>query len=111
MNEPMIRIEETYPNEDAPRVSDVPASRRSEAHEAARQNAVLFLSVYGKAAMGAGIRVRVLALCVVCDGTGERDHVRVERNGYVVVSAHVCSGPGHEPRVLDDQIFRIEPRS
>ena len=110
MNKPMIRIEETYPNEDAPRVRDVPASARHAAQETARENAIRFLSVYGKAAVGAGIRVRVLALCLVCDGTGERDHVRVERNGYVIVQARVCSGEHHEPRVLDDEIFRIEPK-
>lgn len=110
MSEPMIRIEETYPNEKTPRVRDVPSSAWHQAQDTAREQAIEFLSLYGKAAVGAVVRVRVLALCLVCDGTCERDHVRVERNGYGVVRAYVCSGASHEPRVMEDEIFRIEPK-
>ena len=109
-NEQQISIVEIYPDEVRPRTSVFPLSQRGEATKLARERAIEFLSLFGKAAAGAVVRVRVLALCPACDGTGEVPLDRAERHGYVVLRSAVCEGPSHEPRVLSDQIFRVGPK-
>lgn len=109
-NEQQISIVEIYPDEDASRTSYLPLSQRTEATKLARGRAIEFLSLFGKAAAGAVVRVRVLALCPACDGTGETPIDRTERHGYGVLRSAVCDGPSHEPRVLSDEIFRVEPK-